>query len=164
MLPAPPTEPVGELVLLTRHGFTNRLRSVAAAYWLAAEVGRCLHVAWQSDASCEAKLEDLVVVAGEWDRTPVHFNSLTALSAAVCFTSGAAGPRGHALSCYEPYGNRCVLYACEVAPLRGDTAAVALLSGAALPATLRNRQLAALAPTAGTRGPAAGTSTRRRSA
>ena len=53
-LPPAPVDPRGPIVLLTIHGFGNRIRSLAAAWSLAAEVNRSLHVLWDADSSCGA--------------------------------------------------------------------------------------------------------------
>ena len=140
-LPSASSAPVGELVLLTRHGFGNRIRSVASAWWLAAEVDRSLHAVWLSNESCGAGFEDLFEARLQTGDT-LRVNSLTALSSSALYQAECGSistGESDILSCYEPYGNRCVLHSSDVAPLLEDDARVVLLTGASVPATLRNR-------------------------
>ena len=46
-------------MLSTLHGFGNRIRSVAGAWCLAAELRRRLHIVWRADEACGAALDDL---------------------------------------------------------------------------------------------------------
>jgi len=141
-LPSAPSAPVGDLVLLTRHGFGNRIRSVASAWWLASEVSRRLQLVWQINESCGAPLEDLFDVRPQTGDTALCVNSLVARSCAALYAAvecGAASGNREFLSCYEPYGNRCVLHSSDLVALAADPAPVALLTGASVPATLRNR-------------------------
>ena len=110
----PPADGGGEaLVVHTRHGFGNRIRSIASAVWLAAEVGRRLHVRWEISESCGASLEDLFERDLLGGVGSLRVNSLTAIAASAC-----ASERG-VLSRYEPLGNRCCLYASHLRHLRG---------------------------------------------
>ena len=144
-LPSAPVAPVGDLVLLTRHGFGNRIRSVASAWWLASEVGRRLQLVWHTNESCGAQLEDLFDVrpqTGDTALTALCVNSLVARSCAALYHAvecGAASGDRELLSCYEPYGSRCELHSSDLAALTADPAPVVLLTGASVPATLHNR-------------------------
>ena len=84
-LPSAPEAPVGDLVLLTRHGFANRIRSVASAWWLAAEVGRQLQLVWHTNESCGAQLEDLFDVRLQTAGAALRVNSLVARSCAALY-------------------------------------------------------------------------------
>jgi len=138
----PPADGGGEaLVVHTRHGFGNRIRSIASAVWLAAEVGRRLHVRWEISESCGASLEDLFERDLLGGVGSLRVNSLTAIAASAC-----ASERG-VLSRYEPLGNRCCLYASHLRHLPDDPAPVVVLAGASLPATLRGKQLCRPPPT-----------------
>ena len=141
-LPSAPEAPVGDLVLLTRHGFANRIRSVASAWWLAAEVGRQLQLVWHTNESCGAQLEDLFDVRLQTGGAALRVNSLVARSCAALYHAverGAASGDRELVSCYAPYGSRCELHSADLTALAADPAPVALLSGASVPATLRGR-------------------------
>ena len=108
-LPSAPEAPVGDLVLLTRHGFANRIRSVASAWWLAAEVGRRLQLVWHTNESCGAQLEDLFDVRLQTGGAALRVNSLVARSCAALYHAverGAASGDPELVSCYVPYGSR----------------------------------------------------------
>ena len=138
----PPADGGGEaLVVHTRHGFGNRIRSIASAVWLAAEVGRRLHVRWEISESCGASLEDLFERDLLGGVGSLRVNSLTAIAASACASERAV------LSRYEPLGNRCCLYASHLRHLPDDPAPVVVLAGASLPATLRGKQLCRPPPT-----------------
>ena len=146
-IPRAPVEPVGTLMLATMHGFGNRIRSMASAWWLAAEVRRELHVVWHADASCGASLEDLFDVQLQ-SGDILRVNSSTAASALPpCAGDGNIDDDGTAevptaaatITCYEPYGTRSVLYASDLARLPYDSARTVHLVGAcAVPATLND--------------------------
>ena len=141
-LPSAPEAPVGDLVLLTRHGFANRIRSVASAWWLAAEVGRRLQLVWHTNESCGAQLEDLFDIRLQTGGAALRVNSLAARSCAALYLAverGAATGDRELVSCYAPYGSRCELHSADLTALTADPAPVALLSGASVPATLRGR-------------------------
>ena len=124
------------------HGFGNRIRSVAAAWSLAAELQRRLHILWEADESCGAHLADLFDVqlsnGGE-----LRANSLAALSSAAYYSAGrfcdvVDGGVSEEAPIYE--GRTGVeLFASDVAPLSGDKRRVAILRGATVPATLVGR-------------------------
>ena len=144
-LPCASLAPVGDIVLLTRHGFGNRIRSVASAWLLASEVDRRLQLVWQTNESCGARLEDLFDFRPQTGATTTDslcVNSLVALSCAAVYQAverGAVSGDRDFLLCYEPYGNRCVLHSSDLAALTADPAPVVLLTGASVPATLHNR-------------------------
>ena len=79
----------GDLVLLTLHGFGNRIRSLAAAWSLAAEMRRRLHLEWRCDDTCGAAFEDLFENTLQNGDT-LRVNSLTALSARACYDNNCA--------------------------------------------------------------------------
>ena len=98
--PAAPIEPEGQLVILTRDGFGNRIRTVAAAWALAAEVGRQLHISWEVDDSCGAAFEDLFATRLATGDT-VRMNTLTALSTRVYRDEGHYLKQDAQVSCYQ---------------------------------------------------------------
>ena len=93
-LPCASLAPVGDIVLLTRHGFGNRIRSVASAWWLASEVDRRLQLVWQTNESCGARLEDLFDFRPQTGATTTDslcVNSLVALSCAAVYQAVERG-------------------------------------------------------------------------
>ena len=135
-------EPIGDLVLSTMHGFGNRIRSIAAAWALAAELNRRLHIVWHADDSCGARMEDIIhprLASGD----TLVCNSLLALSAAAYYHAGSEHSDRLLISCYEPFGfkvGQCDLYASDVLPLAQDVARCTHVVGSRVPATLQGRQ------------------------
>ena len=124
----------GDLVLLTLHGFGNRIRSLAAAWSLAAEMRRRLHLEWRCDDTCGAAFEDLFENTLQNGDT-LRVNSLTALSARACYDNNCAFRTK--LSVYE---GSCIdtveLFSSDLTRLAYDAAPVAALRGSAIPTTL----------------------------
>ena len=153
--PRAPTDATGDLVLLTIHGFGNRIRSLAAAWWLAAEQRRRLHMRWPADDSCGARFEELfetVLLTGDTLRT----DSLVALSAAMHYSAGRFLHNDQSLiSIYEGQSvdRPAELFTSDLLPLAADSARVVALRGATVPATLERKHAP---PAASHRAPLSG--------
>ena len=149
-LPSAPEAPVGDLVLLTRHGFANRIRSVASAWWLAAEVSTA-PAGVAHERACGAQLEDLFDIRLQTGGAALRVNRSRRAAARRLHAveRGAATGDRELVSCYAPYGSRCELHSADLTALAADPAPVALLSGASVPATLRGRAPASRPPRRG---------------
>ena len=140
--PALPPEPAdcnGDLVLLTLHGFGNRIRSLAGAWCLACELKRRLHVAWAADEACGAHFADLFetrLANGDI----VRENTLTASSALAAYSDRSGQAGGGTIPCYEGQDpSRPVeLYTSDLAleGLPSNAAEVVAVRGVTCPATL----------------------------
>ena len=135
------SEPSGELVLSTMHGFGNRIRSIAGAWSLASELNRRLHVVWHVDESCGAKIDDVLDLRLD-SGDIIRCNTLLALSAAAYHKAGSEHRDKQIIACYEPFlfgSGDSNLYSSDILPLAADTARCAHLIGSSVPATLHGR-------------------------